>query len=74
MRAAERRKREIEQLMREGLPLHCVDLHRCRIGPLTIFLASGRWINEATGARGRLNRMPMRELVSRELRKALFWP
>ena len=38
-----------------------------RIGPVHLWLAVGRWLNEDTGWRGKINRMSLSELLGRQL-------
>jgi len=66
-RAQIRRELELRQLVVEGVPLctHGKSGHWI-IGPLHIYTSSGRWLNEETGRRGRLNGWPMRQIVSFE--------
>jgi len=66
MAAGDRRNRDLHQLAGQGCPVVFVTRWRARIGPLSIWLYSGRWWNEATGRRGRINSLSMQELIRRE--------
>jgi hypothetical protein len=65
--ASERRNKELNELTNEGLPIVPISKWQCRIGPLHIWPHSGRWLNEATGWRGRINSLSMRVLITREV-------
>ena len=67
MTAAERRKRELEALIGLGWQIVLHAKQRATVGPLEIFLCAGRWMNHATGERGKINRLSMVELIVREL-------
>lgn len=66
-RAGERRNRELQELKNEGFPVVRIDKWQSRIGPLYIWPYSGRWLNQATGTRGKLNSLPMRTLIKRQV-------
>lgn len=66
MRVAQaRREQELRQLVLEGLPLRTVGKKTGHwvFGPLHIYTYSGRWLNEETGKRGRLNGLRMRYIL-----------
>jgi hypothetical protein len=69
MHAAQaRREQQLRQLVAEGVPLRILGKSgHWIIGPLHIYTASGRWLNTATGRRGRLNDDPIRQIVEIEL-------
>ena len=52
--------------MSEGLYVEYVNRWQVRIGSLHIWIAAGRWMNEATGVRGKLNSTSIRELITIE--------
>jgi hypothetical protein len=62
--ATERRFRELSELVKEGLPILYINKWQVRIGSLLIWVAAGRWMNEATGARGKLNSTSIRKLIT----------
>src|SRR5579884_3481699 len=68
MRAAKaRREQELYQLVTKGVPLCTVGKSgHWKVGALHIFTATGHWLNEQTGRRGRLNGHPMSRIVERE--------
>ena len=51
MRAAQRREAELHELIAAGgiKAIHASRWH-CQIGPMHLWLASGRWLNAETGA------------------------
>jgi hypothetical protein len=64
-----RREHELRLLVIEGVPLRTSG--KCghwMLGPLHIYTACGRWFNQWTGRRGRLNRRPIREIIELEYR------
>lgn len=65
--AQARREQQLRQLVAKGIPLRA----RGRsghwiLGPLHIYTASGRWLNEATARRGRLNDNSIRRIIEME--------
>lgn len=66
MRAAQRREAELHELIAAGgiKAIHASRWH-CQIGPMHLWLASGRWLNAETGQHGKINRMSLRELFGR---------
>jgi hypothetical protein len=67
--AQARREQQLRQLVAEGVPLRTLGRSgHWIIGSLHIYTASGRWLSEATGRRGRLNSHPMRQIVKIEYR------
>jgi hypothetical protein len=65
--AQARREQQLRQLVLEGVPLRTLGKSgHWIIGPLHIYTASGRWLSEATGRRGRLNGHPIRQIVKIE--------
>jgi hypothetical protein len=70
--AQARREQQLRQLVVEGVPLRVLGKSgHWIIGPLHIYTASGRWLNAATGRRGRLNDHPIRQIVEIEYRYSL---
>jgi hypothetical protein len=62
--AQARREQQLRQLVVEGVPLRILGKSgHWIIGPLHIYTASGRWLNAATGRRGRLNSHSIRRIV-----------
>jgi hypothetical protein len=69
--ARARREQELRLLVLEGVPLRTLGkTGHWIVGSLHIYAASGRWFNEETGRRGRLNHLPMRRLIEREHRES----
>lgn len=68
MQAAQvRREHELQYLVLKGVPLCTLGKSgHWMLGPLHIFTAAGRWFNEETGRRGRLNSDSMSRVVERE--------
>jgi hypothetical protein len=65
--AQARREQQLRQLVAEGVPLRTLGKSgHWIIGSLHIYTASGRWLSEATGKRGRLNGHPIRQIVKIE--------
>jgi hypothetical protein len=65
--AQARREQQLRQLVVEGVPLRTLGKSgHWIIGSLHIYTASGRWLSEATGRRGRLNGHPIRQIVKIE--------
>jgi hypothetical protein len=65
--AQARREQQLRQLVAEGVPLRTLGKSgHWIIGSLHIYTASGRWLSEATGRRGRLNGHPIRQIVKIE--------
>jgi hypothetical protein len=60
----ERRIAELRTLKSEGFPIRFVSRWHVEFGPLSIWIAAGRWHNTATGERGRINKRMMRELIA----------
>jgi hypothetical protein len=72
--AQARREQQLRQLVAEGVPLRTLGKSgHWIIGSLHIYTASGRWLSEATGRRGRLNGHPIRQIlnIEYELRAAM---
>jgi hypothetical protein len=66
-RAGERRVRELRQLAEEeGFPIVRIRKWQFRVGALCMWPAAGRWINEATGRRGKMALLSMRQLIAGE--------
>lgn len=65
--ASERRVREIRELCRQGLAVTAVSPRKFHVGPLCLWPYSGRWCNPATGRGGRMNSLPVRVLIEREI-------
>lgn len=66
--AQARREQELCQLAMKGVPLYTLGKSgHWMLGPLHIFTASGRWLNEQTGHRGRLNSRSMKDLLESEI-------
>jgi hypothetical protein len=62
--AQARREQQLRQLVVEGVPLRTLGKSgHWIVGPLHIYAASGRWLNAATGRRGRLNDRSIRRIV-----------
>ncbi len=59
-RAYERRCQEIGALQSEGIPVVAVDRWHYSVGPVHLWPYAGRWLNEMTGARGRLKSVSIR--------------
>jgi hypothetical protein len=72
MQAAQaRREQELRQLVREGVPLRALGKSgHWTLGPLHLYTASGRWLSEETGRRGRLQSQPMSQLIEVEYRRS----
>ena len=68
MRTAQlRREQELRQLVLKGVPLCTVGKSgHWKVGALHIFTGAGRWFNEQTGRRGRLNGESMSRILERE--------
>jgi hypothetical protein len=68
MHAAQaRREQQLRHLVVEGVPLRTLGKSsHWIIGPLHIYTASARWLNETTGKRGRLSGHPIRQIVELE--------
>lgn len=66
-RAGDRRERELRALAREGMPVIFESKWKSSIGPLTIWLHSGRWSNRKTGRSGKINSLSMRVLIKQVL-------
>ena len=64
--ASKRRLRELSDLMSEGIYVAYINRWQVQIGPLHIWIAAGRWMNDATGVRGKLNSTSIRELITIE--------
>ncbi|MBV9081990.1 MAG: hypothetical protein JOZ62_04885 [Acidobacteriaceae bacterium] len=72
MDSKSRREQELRQLAGDGVPLRTFGkTGHWAIGPLHIYTAAGRWLNEQTGRRGRLKRQNLRSLIEREYPDAL---
>jgi hypothetical protein len=56
-RASKRRLRELRGLISEGIYVEYVNRWQVRIGLLQIGIAAGRWMNDATGVRGKLTKL-----------------
>jgi hypothetical protein len=68
MRAAQRREAELKKLVEtSGVQVIHLSRWHYRIGPVHLWLAVGRWLNEDTGWRGKINRMSLSELLERQL-------
>lgn len=68
--AGDRRSKELSQLAQEGFPIVRAGKWQFRAGSVIVWPYSGRWMNEATGSRGKLNSLPMRRLIVRETASA----
>ena len=68
MSAVQRREAELKGLESEGIGVVHLSRWHCHIGSIHLWLATGRWMNETTGERGRINRTPLRQLIDRESR------
>jgi len=65
VRAAQRREAELKELIAElGVKVIRLNRWHYQIGPLHLWLAVGRWLNEETGWRGKINRMSLRDLLA----------
>jgi hypothetical protein len=64
--ASKRRLRELRELMSEGIYVAYINRWHVQIGPLHIWIAAGRWMNDATGVRGKLNCTSIRKLITVE--------
>lgn len=65
--AQARREQELRQLVVGGVPLRMLGKSgHWIIGPLHIYTASGRWVSEATGRRGRLNDHRVSRIIEME--------
>jgi hypothetical protein len=60
----ERRSAELRTLKSEGFPIRFVSRWHIEIGPLSVWIAAGRWHNTVTDERGRIKRRMLRELVT----------
>jgi hypothetical protein len=69
--ASKRRLRELCELMSEGIYVAYINPWQVQIGPLHIWIAAGRWMNDATGVRGKLNSTSIRKLVAVEAPEVL---
>jgi hypothetical protein len=65
--ATKRRLREVCELISEGVHVEYVNNWQVRIGPLHIWVASGRWMNTGTGVRGKLKSTSIRKLITFEV-------
>jgi hypothetical protein len=63
MRAAERREAELEKLAAQGIRVTRLSRWHYQVGPIHFWVATGRWTNEATNERGRINGIPLRRFV-----------
>ncbi len=63
----ERRIKELRQLASEGVHITFESRWKARTGPLCIWPYAGRWMNERSGQRGRINSLTMRLLIRRFL-------
>jgi hypothetical protein len=66
--AAQRREAELKILESEGVRVVHLSRWHCCIGSVHLWLAAGRWMNEATNGRGRINYTSLRQLIERESR------
>ena len=65
--ARARREQQLRQLASEGVPLCTFGKSgHWKVGPLHIYTAAGRWLQEETGRRGRLNSQCMSQILERE--------
>jgi hypothetical protein len=60
----ERRIAELRTLKSVGFPIEFVNRWHVEVGPLHIWIASGRWQNAETRERGRICKRTMRDLVA----------
>lgn len=62
-----RREQELRQLVLQGVPLRALGKSgHWIVGPLHIYTGAGRWFNEQTQRRGRLNDKPMHRIIEAE--------
>ena len=66
-KASHRRESELSELAQEGMPVIFHSRWHASIGPLHIWPSSGRWSNEWTSTRGKINSDSIRSLLCREL-------
>jgi hypothetical protein len=66
MTATQRREAELRALESEGVRVLHLSRWHCRIGSIHLWLATGRWMNEVTNARGKINRTALRQLIDHE--------
>jgi hypothetical protein len=59
-----RRDRELRVLLKEGIPVRFESRWKATVGPLHIWLRSGRWHNDKSGQSGRINSLSMRQLLT----------
>jgi hypothetical protein len=67
-KAVERRMAELHTLTSEGFPIRFVSRWQVEVGPLRIWIAAGRWHDNATGERGRIRKRTMLDLISPNFR------
>jgi hypothetical protein len=61
--AVQRRETELSVLESEGVRVVHLSRWHCRMGSVHLWLATGRWMNEATSACGKINYIPLRQLL-----------
>jgi hypothetical protein len=61
--AAARRKRELHDLAREGVPVVFEARWKARIGSLSVWPYSGSWPNAVTGFAGKMHSQSVRVLL-----------
>ena len=66
MTALQRRKVELDTLEHQGVEVERLSRWHCRVGPIHLYLSTGRWMNERSNAHGKINHIPLRELISRQ--------
>ena len=62
----ERRNRELRELAERGFPVLHISKWQSRVGPLILWPHAGRWLNEETGKRGKMNSSSMQQLILNE--------
>lgn len=66
--ARERREKELADLAAEGVTVIRVNPWHFRVGSLHVWIASGRWLDEDTGNRGRLYGVSIRAVLAQYLK------
>jgi hypothetical protein len=63
-RAAARRDLELQELEREGVAVRRCSPDHIKVGPLNLWPSTGRWWNEQTQKRGRINGRTIRQVIA----------